>query len=37
MFTAQGQDYDAALKRGDFAMYHVKESGRNNYMFLRDT
>ena len=34
MFPADGQDFDALLKNSDSAMYHVKESGRNNYAFF---
>jgi len=29
-----GKDADALMKHADFAMYHAKDSGRNNYQFF---
>ena len=34
LFPDDGKDVEALLKNSDIAMYHAKESGRNNYQFF---
>jgi diguanylate cyclase (GGDEF)-like protein len=34
IYPDDGQDAEALLKSADIAMYHAKESGRNNYKFF---
>lgn len=34
VYPEDGTDTDALLKHADFAMYHAKDQGRNNYQFF---
>lgn len=33
MWPEDGKDYDTLLKKADMAMYHAKDSGKNNFQF----
>ena len=35
-FPADGEDVETLLRNGDTAMYHAKNSGRNNYQFYSE-
>jgi diguanylate cyclase (GGDEF)-like protein len=35
-FPADGEDVETLLRNGDTAMYHAKDSGRNNYQFYSE-
>ena len=36
IFPEDGEDPESLLKHADFAMYHAKECGRNNFQFFRE-
>ncbi len=37
IFPADGQDVEELLKHADSAMYHAKQTGRNNYQFYKES
>lgn len=37
IFPADGEDAEDLMKHADSAMYHVKETGRNNYQFYKES
>jgi diguanylate cyclase (GGDEF)-like protein len=37
VFPTDGEDADTLLKNADTAMYHAKETGRNNYQFYSES